>query len=280
MGTCSYCGQDAGWFRSTHAECKENANHACQELTSLAKAMAEGKDPLCSSEKFRQIAKGNFVPPEEVSRAVVRGWEMAVENCLADRFLSSEEEKSVMDYAKHFNVSQVELDKNGMYSKLVMSGVLRDIVERRTINRLNLIGSSPFNLQKKESLVWVFKSVRFHEEKTSRHYEGGSQGFSVRVAKGITYRTSQFKGRPVDISTLVHVDTGLLGITTKHVYFAGPRKSFRSHYDKIVSFIPYSDGFGVHRDTPNAKPQTFQTGQGWFAYSLVTELAEWHREAS
>ncbi len=280
MGTCNYCGQEAGWFRSAHTECKDNCNNACQELTTLAQTIAEGKALLCSSEQFKQIAKRNFVPQEDVHRAVVGGWEMAVENCLADRFLSAEEEKSIMDYAKHFNVSQVELDRNGMYSKLVMSGVLRDVVERKTTNRLNMIGSIPFNLQKKEALIWIFKNVRFHEEKISRHYEGSSSGFSFRVAKGITYRTGQFKGRPVDRSTLVHIDTGLLGITTQHVYFAGPRKSFRAHYDKIVSFIPYSDGFGIHRDVPNAKPQTFQTGQGWFSYSLVTELAKWHSEAS
>ena len=60
------------------------------------------------------------------------------------------------------------------------------------------------------------------------------------------------------------VDTGLLGLTTKHVYFAGSRKKFRVRYDRIVSLDPYEDGFGIIWDAQAAKPQTFRTGDGWF----------------
>ena len=42
----------------------------------------------------------------------------------------------------------------------------------------------------------------------------------------------------------------------------------------IVSFEPYSDGLGVMRDAQMAKPQTFITGDGWFVYNLVVNLAQ------
>jgi hypothetical protein len=45
-------------------------------------------------------------------------------------------------------------------------------------------------------------------------------------------------------------------------------------YSKIVAFEPYSDGFGIQRDAATALPQTFVTGDGWFAYNLVTNLAQ------
>ena len=45
-------------------------------------------------------------------------------------------------------------------------------------------------------------------------------------------------------------------------------------YDRIVSFDPYDDGFGIMRDAQSAKPQTFRTGDGWFAYNLVVNLAQ------
>jgi hypothetical protein len=45
-------------------------------------------------------------------------------------------------------------------------------------------------------------------------------------------------------------------------------------YDKIVSFTPYSDGIGIQRDAQTAKPQVFVTGDGWFTYNLIANLAK------
>lgn len=78
-----------------------------------------------------------------------------------------------------------------------------------------------------------------------------------------------FRGHPVETTRRTHVDTGLFAVTTKHLYFAGPAKSFRIRNDKIVSYTAYSDGIGVHRDAASAKPQTFITGDGWFTYNLA-----------
>ncbi len=50
------------------------------------------------------------------------------------------------------------------------------------------------------------------------------------------------------------VDTGLLGLTTKHIYFAGSKKRFRVRYDRIVTFEPYEDGVGIMREAQTAKP--------------------------
>ena len=94
------------------------------------------------------------------------------------------------------------------------------------------------------------------------------------MAKGLYYRPSTFRSQPIEWEETVKADTGLLGLTTKHIYFAGTRKKFRVRYDKIVAFEPFSDGFGIMRDIQTAKPQTFQTGDGWFIYNLATNLAQ------
>ena len=54
-----------------------------------------------------------------------------------------------------------------------------------------------------------------------------------------------------------NADTGLLGLTTKHIYFASNRKKFRVRYDRIVSFNPYDDEFGIMRDVQTANPQAY-----------------------
>ena len=70
------------------------------------------------------------------------------------------------------------------------------------------------------------------------------------------------------------MDTGLMGVTTKHLYFHGPRKRFRVRLDKIVSFEPYSDGLRIMREAQTAKPQMFSVGDGWFVYNLVTNISQ------
>ena len=86
------------------------------------------------------------------------------------------------------------------------------------------------------------------ETVTRRERRGTSQGVSIRVARGLYYWPSTFRSRPIEWEETVHADTGLLGLTTKHIYFAGPKKKFRVRYDRTVSLEPYDDGFGIMRD--------------------------------
>ena len=81
--------------------------------------------------------------------------------------------------------------------------------------------------------------VHFTAALDSRERRGTSHGVSVRVDRGLYYRPSTFRSRPILGEETVHADTGLLGLTTKHIYFSGSRKKFRVRYDCIVSFEPY-----------------------------------------
>ena len=65
----------------------------------------------------------------------------------------------------------------------------------------------------------------------------------------------------------------MLGLTTKHIYFAGEKWKFRVRYDRIVTLEPFDDGVGIMRDAQTAKPQSFVTGDGWFVYNLAVNLA-------
>ena len=127
---------------------------------------------------------------------------------------------------------------------------------------------------KSEKLVWVIRETDYLEVVTRRQRRGGSQGVSIRVAKGLYYRPGTFRNRSVEWEETVHQDTGLLGLTAKHLYFSGGRKRFSVRYDRIVDFEPFSDGFGIMRDAQTAKPQSFRTGDDWFAYNLGVNLAQ------
>jgi hypothetical protein len=73
-------------------------------------------------------------------------------------------------------------------------------------------------------------------------YSAGSTGMSVRVAKGVTLRTSGTRGKA--IKGMVSVSSGELVITDKRVIFAGDKKSFAIPLGDLINTTNYNDGFG------------------------------------
>ncbi len=236
-------------------------------------AVATGQKLDALPHSLAYLAKSSYIPSDQVRNALIQGWERAVDGFLSDDLLTPEEEQRLLSFGETFSLTHTDLDINGAYRRVVKAGILREITEGKLPQRLRVEGQVPFNLQKSEKLIWLFQDVAYHEHRTRRHYEGGYAGFSVRIARGLYFRTGAFKGHPVETEETAHIDSGLLGITNKHVYFSGPRRGFRIRYDKIVAFRAYLDGIGVQRDTVRAKPEAFVTGDGWFTYNLVVNLA-------
>ena len=207
-------------------------------------------------------------------RILIRGWEAAVEAVLEDNVITMDEENALVRYLDHFDLTGGDVNANGAHTSLVQAGIIRDVAQGIVPQRLNLQGSVPFNLMKSEQLVWVIDDVDYLETVTRRERRGTSHGVGVRVAGGLYYQPRTFRSRSVEWEETDRADTGMLGLTTKHIYFAGSRKRFRIRYDRIVAFEPFSDGLGVMRDAQSAKPQSFVTGDGWFVYNLATNLAQ------
>lgn len=275
MGTCKYCGMPVGVFRSKHKECVREHDAGIQEITSAIREALSSSDAASSLLlRVKEIAARTHVQDGEEQRLRLEGWASAVEKYLDDGVLDEEEEKRVLELQQHLALSQDDIDKTEAFTKAVKAAIIRDILAGTIPQRLKIDGIVPVNLQKTEQVVWVFKNVDYLEDKMHRQFVGGSQGMSVRVMRGVYYRSSAFRGHAVERTERLHVDTGLLIITNQNIYFAGPAKSIRLPYRKIVSFQPFSDGVGVVRDATSAKPQIFVTGDGWFTYNLVTNLAQ------
>lgn len=274
MGKCEYCGKDAGFLRNYHEACQDKHNSGQLQITNLARASALSKSNLSDLKvKLSEIATGSYINSEKLKSLLVNAWEVAVSDSLEDDLLSREEEDSLAEYVDYFGLSHDEIDKNGVNTKLVKAAILRDVMEGKIPNRIVIKGSLPFNFQKEEILVWLFKNVQYYEPRTQTKYSGSYQGVSLRIAKGIYYRVGGFKGKPIMTTQTVIIDNGYLGITNKHIYFSGSVKSFRLKYSKIVSFSPFADGIAIQSDSANAKPQIYKTGDGWFTYNLISNLA-------
>ena len=206
---------------------------------------------------------------------VMEAWEASVESILNSRLLTQDEEDSLKRYMNHFGLAPDQLNGRVPYKTLVYSSILRGITEGRLPPNQNVHFIVPFNLMKSETLVWVIRDVEYHKTVTRRERQGTSEGMSTSMGGGVSYRSGTFRSRTIEWDEPVHADTGLLGFTTKHIYFAGKREGFRVRYDKIAVFEYYGDGFGIMRDALTAKPQAFRTGEGdgWFAHDLAVNLA-------
>jgi len=274
MGVCKYCGESAGFLKNQHKECVAKHDANLSRMVELTReSIVKNKDFQQLNSQLISLSKSGFVSKNEIKHAVLNGWSNAVEDFLDDGVLS-EEEANVEAFQSFFKLEDDELNHDGSYTKVVQAATLRDILDGNIPQRINLVDDVPFNFQKNEELVWIFKYVDYYEEKKKTHYEGGHHGFSVKVSKGVYYRAGTFRGHPVETSQIIYMDSGVMGVTNKHIYFTGPSKSFRVKFEKIVSFTPYDDGIGLQRDAATAKPQIFVTGEGWFTYNLITNMAK------
>lgn len=273
MGDCKYCGKSAGIFRTKHHECEEKYNLGLQKMVSLVSEAVLAKADLDTLQsRLSEIASSSYIKPSQIKDTMIFGWENTVDHFLDDGNLDEQEEKQLTTFINRFSLTQNDLDKHGAYTKIVKGAILRDLMNGNIPQRIKSEGTLPFNFQKSEIPIWLFTNVAYYEDKTRRQYVGGYQGVSLRIAKGVYYRIGGFRGHPVETTERVHVDTGKLVVTNKHIYFGGASKNFRIQLNKIISFIPYKDGIGIQRDAATAKPQTFVTGDGWFTYNLLLNV--------
>ncbi len=274
MGDCRYCGKSAGFLRSQHKLCFDLHKQGESEIISLVrKASLAGSGYKKLAASIEKLADSSHIDDDALQQLIIKGWEGAVEESFDDGVLSVKEEHALVSIMKHFTLSQDDVNDNGAFEKIVKGAILREVLEGKIPQKIKVDVHVPFNFQKGEQLIWLFQDVEYYVSRNKTSYVGGNQGISIRVARGLYYRTGSFKGERVQTTEILHADTGLLGITNKHIYFAGPLERFRVKYEKIMAFDPFSDGIGIQRDALTAKPQSFVTGDGWFTYNLVVNAA-------
>lgn len=99
-----------------------------------------------------------------------------------------------------------------------------------------------------KALLALPHSVSLVEERVRYEYQGGSQGVSLRIMKGVSYRIGGFKGHRVPIEEQKVLDVGSLVITNKRVIFTGPKKSTVFNISKIIGVEVYDDGIRINRE--------------------------------
>lgn len=281
MGNCIYCGGKAGFFSKYHPDCKAKYDEGMNLMISKIKDSVIADTNLESlNDQLKSIAIASRIPIDKIRLILVEGWEKAFETFTKDKLLTLDDEHKLMDFVNQFSLTQDELNIRNVYNRVAMNATLREVMEGKLHSHMQIEIQLPYILEKSEKIIWLFQNgVNYYEEKIQRSRVGSYSGISVRVAKGVYTHFGESRGQSIETPMMVLQDTGQFAITNKNIYFHGQRKSFRIPYKKIVSFTPYSDGIEVFKDTASAKPQIFLTGEGWFVYNLVTNLATLQIEA-
>lgn len=280
MAKCMRCGQKVNIFSTRHQECEDKYRSGMAEyLSVVSKWVLAPIDVTLLRARLTEIRHRSFLTEDDENALLIRGWIAGAEVALGDNLLTKDEEQSLATAKSELLLTQQDLTSNdtnqtSAYFRVIKAAFLRDLIEGKPPKKIVVDGDLPFVLQKGEILYWLFPDTTYCEQRMRTHFEGGSSGISFRVAKGVYYRAGGFRGHSVSTSEIVTIGRGTLGITDKNIYFNCPAKTFRVKYDKIISFTPYSDGIGIQRDAQTAKPQVFITGDGWFLYNLVRNLAK------
>lgn len=274
MGKCKYCGASAGFLRSVHPECEERRKNGMKALKGIVDQCFDRKEDFyLHAAQIKQLCADSHISDAECRDIYRDRFDWAIERYLDDGLIDQPEERTVARFMQFTGMSQQELNQRRSLEKVVQSKVLQELMNGQIpTQRFTVAGNFPFMLAKNENLIWLFRNVTLHMQKVRRETVGRTRGVSVRVCRGVYYRTGGFRGTPVETTYMQRVAMGTACITDRHLYFHSPEKSLRIPLGKILSLDTYSNGLGVQKDGANDKPMFFENMDSWFCYNVITNL--------
>ena len=187
---------DSGADRQATAQLDKASRDRLTLDARLGAVAVENPEPHLAD--LAQSLRDSKVPQGQQTAILIRAWEAVVEGALEDGLITLDEENALNRYMDHFNLTQAQMDQNGVLTQVVKAAVIRDIAEDIVPDQQNIAGRGPFNLMKSEKLVWLMQEVDYLEVVTRRERRGSSHGLSIRVAKGVYYRPGTFRSRSVE----------------------------------------------------------------------------------
>lgn len=236
MGICSLCGQKAGWFEDIHAECKTQFDTGMMKIVALSAESITHTTPDWQrlQAECAELAQEAHVSEFWLRVAYARAYGQVLTHYLEDDLLDESEEQHLTDYQHAIGLTQAELDGvGGFLSTMGKAATLRDLMHGKLSTRFSTAGLPALNFQKDEQVLWAFSNCELLEDRIKREFVGKSSGFSVRISKGVYYRVGAFRGTPIERSERTSLDTGMVVMTNKHIYFSGSKKTVRHPYQKF-----------------------------------------------
>ena len=282
LGQCHYCRKPIYYLihrvRGAHYKCKKAYDSGTKKIAKKIRHFCEfGKDLQKLEEEIQGIARSSYIRKININEQLIKGWESAVESLLRDGLPSILAEQNLNAVLDHFPYIRKEVHQNEGYRNLKHLPFLRDVIAGLYPSIQATDNDFHFNLLNSEKMVWVFESVEYYQEVARTEVE-------VDTFDSDSNRNSRSTiARQVDRTSLEMIDTGVMGLSTMHIYFAGHSRRFRIPYHRIAvlnrdrhRFLGFNLGYRVinlTQDGQQAIPQQFRMDETWFAYNLMLILA-------
>jgi hypothetical protein len=271
MGICHYCGKPAGFLRHQHRACRQAHDDAAKKIPAF---FVKALQSSISASRFRtlieQDASQNYIANGERNE-LVRSGMGAMIRAAADGNMTDADDARIKEIQDAFGLTATDLGEDG-----------RALTKMRILRALDAGRDSPINvsitgplaprMERDEKPIWAFDGARLLTTRTKTHYVGGSSGVSIRLARGLYYRASTYRGHPVQTQYLSNEDNGGLAITPRNLYFVGSHKALKMPIKKVASVHLYSDGIEVLENGVSKKPFVFQIDDPTFAANLLSRL--------
>lgn len=121
--------------------------------------------------------------------------------------------------------------------------------------KLPVVPDSPVFLQKGEQCHFSKPVTLFIAKTKVTGYTSASSSVSLRLAKGVTYRTGGSKGAPIR-ENVMEPHKGVLSITSNRIIFSSMQNSFDKKITTISSVMPADDGLMIQFSSANYAVET------------------------
>ena len=108
MGTCRFCGQNAGFLRRKHGPCRNLHTAGIQEMTQLASAHTFNEAAL--RQTLGAIAQRSRATGEDIDRALEEGFRQSPAQAMSDGILTRQEEERLRTFRDNLAVEDSSAD--------------------------------------------------------------------------------------------------------------------------------------------------------------------------
>lgn len=165
-------------------------------------------------------------------------FQRACEAAGADRRLTPAEEESLNRLIQRFSIDIESSSIQRSARDLPRFRLLYEIDQ----GNLPVVSLPGIALRGSEQAHAAVRASLLEERVIRKSYKGGSQGVSIRIARGVSYRVGGHKGQVTTETGIVPVSTGTLALTSKRLVFHGDRKSLNAPWSKVGSAELFKDG--------------------------------------
>jgi hypothetical protein len=255
-------------FQSKEKKPEVDAARSAYAEFAVSASSSNPSEARALAASFKENSQVASLSPKERAKHASDALRTYAENVLADDRLTSEEENAFVEVVTALGIEDEEFQ--AQFSDLFD----RILIAQVNDGRLPVI-AEPVLIAKQDEVFHLEVMASLMKEVVLREFVGGSSGVSFRIAKGVSFRTSGFRGRSVVVGTeLQAAESGLLVVSSQRVAYMG-KTTFEFPYSKLMYMEVFTDGIRVHvSNRQTASLFKVKDGQGQVIAATVNAAAQ------